>query len=515
MANDLDIIKRLEKEIGGKLGIVGFENIGGYSISGGYAVDEENRVIGLNLIQKELSKIPRTILKLSHLNVLNLWGNKIVDISPIKELQDLTQLDLSGNQISDISVLKDLSNLTRANLEENKIKKLPAEIVDLKMEIKWGGYSGVTLGGNPLQSPPVEIVAQGKAAIRNYFRQLKEQEEDYLFEAKMLIVGEPGAGKTSMAWKMENSDCHLPKEEETTKGIDVRQYYFPLRKEDFPAFKYPGKLENRKFRVNLWDFGGQEIYKATHRFFLSKRSLYSLVADSRSEDTNFNYWLHIVEMFGGDSPLLIVLNEKHQRKRNIDIPAVKKRFTNISEVIDVNFAEKDNTRLDKLKKAVKYYISGLPHIGSPVPAKWTVIREKLEEDKRNTITLQDYMTICKKNSITKPKDALVLSQYFHDIGVFLHFQDDELLKNKIFLKPNWATGAVYKILDHELLNQRNGRFDKEDANVIWKEEEYMFIRAELLKLMQKFFLTYEIENSGQYIVPALLQQVLILVPGKK
>ncbi len=505
MANDLEIIKRLEKEIGEGLKKVDFDEIG--RRSGTYAVDEENRVVGLNLNRKGLWEIPHEILKLSHLIVLDLWGNKIVNISPIKELRSLQQLYLSWNQISDISFLKDLSNLTRLDLTENKIKKLPAEIVDLKMEIKWEGYSGLILEGNPLQSPPVEIVWQGKKAIRNYFRQLKEQEEDYLFEAKMLIVGEPGAGKTSMAWKMENTGCNLPKEEETTKGIDVRQYYFPLRKEDFPSFKYPRKLKKRKFRVNLWDFGGQEIYKATHRFFLSKRSLYSLVADSRNVDTDFNYWLHIVEMFGGDSPLLIILNEKHQRKRIIDISAMQKRFTNISEVIDVDFAEKNKTRLDKLKKAVKYYISELPHIGSPVPSKWTVIREALEKEKRNTITLQDYMTICQENGITKPKDALVLSQYFHDIGVFLHFQDDELLKKTIFLKPNWATDAVYKILDHDLVNQQNGRFDKEDAEVIWSEDEYMFIRDELLKLMQKFFLTYEIESSGEYIVPERLQQI--------
>ena len=681
MANDLEIIKQLEKEIGERLEKVKFDK-GGY-FQKGYVVDEENRVVGLNLGGKKLSRIPHEIIKLSHLTALILWDNNIVDLSPIKELRSLKKLDLSfnqinnisvlkdlsnltilylssnqirdisvlkdlsnltelylnsnqiidisvlkelsnltelnlrnnpiidisvlkdlsnltqlnlwnnqiidisvlkdlsnltqlilsenqisdisvlkglsnltqlvlsenqisdisvlkglsnltqlvlsenqisdisvlkdlsnltelylrSNQISDISVLKDLSNLTRLDLDENKISQLPAEIVDLNMEIRWEGYSDLTLKGNPLQSPPIEIVGQGKAAIRNYFDQLKEQEEDYLFEAKMLIVGEPGAGKTSMAWKMENTDCHLPKVEETTKGIDVRQYYFPLRKEDFPEFKYPERLENRKFRVNLWDFGGQEIYKATHRFFLSKRSLYSLVADSRNEDTDFNYWLHIVEMFGGESPLLIVLNEKYQRKRNIDISAMQKRFTNISEVIDVDFAEKDKTRLDKLKRAVKYYISELPHIGSPVPAKWTVIREVLEKDKRNTITLQDYMTICKENGITKPKDALVLSQYFHDIGVFLHFQDDELLKKTIFLKPNWATNAVYKILDHDLLSQKNGRFDRKDANVIWKEDEYMFIRDELLRLMQKFFLTYEIDGSGEYIAPERLQQI--------
>jgi hypothetical protein len=186
---------------------------------------------------------------------------------------------------------------------------------------------------------------------------------------------------------------------------------------------------------------------------------------------------------------------------------MRNRFTNISEVLDVDFAETDKTRLNKLERAVKYYVSQLPHIGSPVPAKWTVVREAIENDKRNTITLENYLTICKDNGITKPQDALVLSQYFHDIGVFLHFQDDDLLNKMIFLNPTWATHAVYKVLDHELLNRKNGRFNKADAKVIWCEDEYEFIRDELLRLMQKFFLIYEIDNSGEYIVPERLPAV--------
>ncbi len=323
----------------------------------------------------------------------------------------------------------------------------------------------------------------------------------------MLIVGEPGAGKTSMAWKIADPNCAMPDEGDTTRGIDVRQYYFPLQEEALAGFKNPKQLGKKAFRLNLWDFGGQEIYKATHRFFLSKRSLYALVADSRNEDTDFNYWLHIIEMFSGESPLLIVLNEKHQRKRNLDISAMQNRFNNISEVLDVDLAEEDKTRLNRLRTAVRYYASQLPHIGSPIPAKWSVIREAIENDQRNTITLQDYMTICNANGITRPQDALVLSQYFHDIGVFLHFQDDDLLNKTIFLKPNWATNAVYQILDHDLLNKRSGRFDKQDAKTIWQEDQYEFIRDELLRLMQKFFLTYEIDDTGEYIVPERLPSI--------
>jgi Miro-like protein. len=58
--------------------------------------------------------------------------------------------------------------------------------------------------------------------------------------------------------------------------------------------------------MNIWDFGGQEIYHATHQFFLTKRSLYILVADTRKEDTDFYYWLNVVELLSDNSPLLIV-----------------------------------------------------------------------------------------------------------------------------------------------------------------------------------------------------------------
>jgi len=183
---------------------------------------------------------------------------------------------------------------------------------------------------------------------------------------------------------------------------------------------------------------------------------------------------------------------------------MRNRFTNISEVIDVDFAEDDKTRLNRLERAIRYYVSQLPHIGSPVPSKWTVIREVLENDTRNTLSLQDYLKICQDNSISRLEDTLVLSQYFHDIGVFLHFQEDELLEKTIFLKPDWATHAVYKILDDPLLNRQNGRFSKNDAKNIWHEDEYSLLRFELLRLMQKFFLTYEIGNSGEYIVPERL-----------
>jgi len=52
-----------------------------------------------------------------------------------------------------------------------------------------------------------------------------------------------------------------------------------------------------------------------HQFFLTKRSLYVLVDDTRKDhksvrDAGFKYWLEAIEAFGEGSPVLIFQNEK-------------------------------------------------------------------------------------------------------------------------------------------------------------------------------------------------------------
>ena len=126
-----------------------------------------------------------------------------------------------------------------------------------------------------------------------------------LYEAKLLIVGEPGAGKTSLARKIQDASYQLRGDEESTQGIGVLTWQFALE-------------DGRPFRVNMWDFGGQEVYHATHQFFLTKRSLYILVADTRKEDTDFYYWLNAADLLSDHSPLIVVKNEKQDRHREIN-----------------------------------------------------------------------------------------------------------------------------------------------------------------------------------------------------
>ena len=444
-----------------------------------------NNLVYFSMSLRNITDFPNDIIKLTRLTKLDLSNNEITTIpADIGKLTNLESLDLSQNKLTTLpKEISQLSNLKYLALRDNQFKTLPAEIGLLPLQ-------RLTYGKNPLESPPTSIRKKGIKAIRNYLKQQLEQEIEHLYEAKLLIVGEGGAGKTTLAQKIKDSNYQLKTDEESTEGIDVIQWYFTLD-------------NGQEFRVNIWDFGGQEIYHETHQFFLTERSLYTLVADTRKEDTDFYYWLNIVELLSNNSPVLVIKNEKQDRKRDINERQLRGEFTNFKETLATNLAK--NRGLEEILNKVKHYISNLPHVGAELPAYWIKVREVLEKDTRNYISLDEYLSICRQQGFKELEDMLVLSGYFHDLGVFLHFQEDDFLTKTIILNTAWGTDAVYKVLDNETVRDNLGKFDKNNLNNIWNEEKYMTMRGELLRLMMNFKLCYEIPSQpGNYIAPQLL-----------
>jgi internalin A len=364
----------------------------------------------------------------------------------------------------------------------------------------WEGH-GIYVEDCPLTNPPPEIVDQGNAAILNYFRERASGGVDHLYEAKMLILGEAGAGKTSLLRRLYQPDQPLPTEKEITKGIAIYRHEFLLK-------------NGRRFRLNVWDFGGQEIYHATHQFFLTRRSLYLLVDDTRKDhksvsDEGFKYWLELMDVLGGHSPVLIFQNEKGGRSKAIDIGGIKGRYDNVKDSYAGNLEYGNAT--DRVRNGIEFYAQNLSHIGEKLPARWVKVRADIEVRATEAphISQQEYFQIYSRHLDFDRVKALYLSQYLHDLGVFLHFQRDLLLAHTVILQNQWATEAVFRILDDEIVKERFGRFDLTDCERLWPESVYAEKHLELLALMQRFELCYELKDKTPltWLAPQLLPPV--------
>ncbi len=503
------------------------------------AIVKLKNLTSLNLGSNQLSQLPKAIAKLQNLTSLDLGDNRFsqlpgaianlqnltsLDLSrnrfsrlpeAIANLQNLTSLDLSRNRFSQLpEAIANLQNLTSLDLSQNNIKALPEFItkfknlqsVYFKEETDYhSARSGeLVLSENPIQYPPKEVIAQGMEAIRSFFSQQAVQGKQKFYEAKLILVGEPGAGKTSLMKKLFDENYPIPNPaDKSTVGITVKTGW------QFPDIKYHSQI----FSANLWDFGGHEIQFMTHQFFLTSRALYVLLVDDRKQHTQFDYWFNIIKLLGGGSPVLVVLNERDCRSiTNFDYDSFRKFYANdfAIEKREVDLGEKDLDRFRALRQQIQKMLCGLPHIGAELPAQWIPIRQELEKRRsENHITLAEYSRICAAHQIDRIEDQLVLSQYLHYLGIILHFQDDPQLAETAFLNPQWVVHAVYTILESDHAQKNKGRFSKKWMFGLWQEKGHSFAECnKLLNLMLKnnFELCYPLDSSGgeEYIAPQLL-----------
>lgn len=453
-----------------------------------------------------ITAIPRDISRLSKLKILILNKNQL-EVLPkeVFDLPDLEQLYLEQNDIAILpKEIRQLKKLRKLSLSNNRLTGLPPEVGDLTLletldlygnqlkslplELgKLGQLTRLSVGQNPITNIPLEILKQPSAAILNYCRSVLEERVTRLYEAKLLIVGEGGVGKTCLMRRFV--DNLFPANEATTEGIDIHQWQIET-----------DSIKN--FRVNVWDFGGQEIYHATHQFFLTKRSLYLFVWTARNDETNFDYWLNAIKLLSDSAPVIVVLSKIDERIRMIDERFIQSRFNNVIAFKRVSALT--NVGMADLVDCIKRHIVELEHIGNVLPKVWIDIREHLESLDLNYIDYSAYKDICAKYELDA-KQADFLSRYYHDLGVIRHFQDHPILRQIVFLRPEWATNAVYKLVDTKAIVKSCGRFEFDQLRTIWAdypEDKHLYLVA----LMKKFELCFQVDdtNTYAYIIPELL-----------
>ncbi|MBI4854287.1 MAG: SUMF1/EgtB/PvdO family nonheme iron enzyme [Acidobacteria bacterium] len=468
----------------------------------------------LSIPYSELTNLPNEFGKLTNIEVLDLSYNKLAILpNEFGGLSKLHLLYLSHNQLVELpSEFGNLINLKSLYLSNNKLNKLPTQFGKLvNLEFLYLSHNQLTqlpieLGrltklkkltleenqkGELEKNIPPEILKleDNPQQILNFLSQTFKANLD---EVKMLIVGEGKVGKTSLVKRLVDNEFNPL--EPMTNGIVIKK-------------QWKVKLTNeREVKVNIWDFGGQEIMHSTHQFFLTKRSLYLLVLDARQNEqqNRLNYWLKTIQHFTDSSPVIIVIN---QTENNVSLELERKKlkadYPNITGFIETSC--KEPRGIDLLSQKILLELSQLPLLDTLLPYSWLLIKDKLENLSQDHLSYEDYHQICAQSGLDKQNEETLID-FLHDLGVTLCFHKDLRMSSTQILNPQWVTKGVYKILTYNGLAINKGILKTSNLSQILNNEEYSTDNYRfLIAMMQKFQLCFDLDdNSQELLIPDLL-----------
>lgn len=423
--------------------------LGGHNYNTLIPIQKLTSLEKLEISNSEIKTLP-TLRKLTKLKELNLYDNNIEDLGFLKDLFQLTSLNLDGNKITDISVLNNLINLTSLNLRFNKIENL-AYLDKLK------ALTNFQIRGNPCKNYPEELHCDNDndyddfnclPHYKSWFEDIKKGKEKNK-QVKVFFTGNGNVGKSSIIEALKYGKCD--KCLDSTHGIII---------ETFPS-------KNNEIIMNVWDFGGQEIFYGTHKLFIKGDAINCIVFDSETEQqfncndrkTNENvrnfpvqFWYDNAWQNNKINPTLVIQNKidnsdeiesillstVHIDEKKYDTPLI-----NISATHGINIENLEEQIINEAKHLNEYNMD-MPKSWLDVRRHILSIQNKENSKYKKTITKEDFQNICIEFNVLNTSINSIL-YFLHNCGVI--YYNEDYLEDKIIIDQRWAIDAIYKVFD--------------------------------------------------------------------
>ncbi len=459
------------------------------------------------------------------------------DLAPLAALTGLTALDLSGcpgvRRFQPIQIL--LDHLTGLYLSGCRFDDLPAHLC---------GTVGENVAG----------------LVRRHYEALATQHAGDDVECKLLVVGNGAAGKTSVV-RLILGEPHRGNQP-TTHAIHlgVWQTDVLLKGNDAPA----------RARINIWDFGGQDLYHETHRLFFQTGAVYLVIWDPRElkrpvheagewyseKKRSLQYWIDQIVAADPQARILVVRNKVDLDGPRVD-PAWQEQLPRHQEAIKggriqfVRLSAKDRSGRYRAERGTLFaWLSAAVAalLGGPekratgkgrlaVKAEirgWQAENEKVvranevgDEPKKplpypfTTRAVFDQIVRKYCAGSLDAEDTSYVLQWLHRTGVV--FWNEELFGERILIDQRWAIQGIYTLLDRELAYSRlqtaHGKFTAANlAEWAWdvagysSEEQRLFL--EFMQACGLCFLLLKEDEAAEgravYVAPEYLPDETVM-----
>ncbi|XP_060064083.1 leucine-rich repeat serine/threonine-protein kinase 1-like [Ylistrum balloti] len=456
------------------------------------------------------------------LHDLNLGDNHL-DCVPegICHLSLLTNLNLSKNP--GIKILPDemggLTSLTSLHLEETSVKHMCVQSDDL---YQWTKDKILNL--------------------QHQFRKCKPYNK-----IKLVILGKKDKGKTTLAGLLRGNKMA------TFHGTGIHRWEMKLGASGISLLK-----RSPEITLSVWDMACSDQYIPAQQCFFTKNSLYILVWDIWSLDTELDllgHWLYSIEARTPNSRVILVTTfldkNKHltdaQRDEKVSriLSLVIERYgpgssrsslcseLDLNNIIPVSCTTKEGIPL--LKQKLFEIVSNMydPVKGSSigkllnrkVPLSYLSVEKAIEQKLALKLSqgdppfmeeeeFQELIRSIPNNDITTEDDITAVTQFLVETGSLLHYSDQlRGLSTLYILDPSWLCDLLAKVLtdDYNGIDGQIGRDGKISVADVTKRymddpsfpDEYI---GQYLQLLERFEIALSVDDGRRLFIPGRLSQ---------
>ena len=260
--------------------------------------------------------------------------------------------------------------------------------------------------------------------------------------------------------------------------------------------------------LDVWDFGGQLEYRATQRFYLTDRSLFLLVWNSRARaaDGKVTAWLDAITARAPGAPVLVVATHGDE-----DSPAtlphdLRDRYPGIAAVCTVD--SRTGLGIGELRDAIARHAAALPLMGARWPAAWDAAARALGELPGLTVTASRAFRRMAEAGVRDPTAQQAIARMLHDLGQIAYFADIPDLAAKIILKPEWLDARITQVIDSRAVTDAGGVLSRAERSRLWADladaEDDPDLPGRLIRMMEAFDLAYRIGDADDSADVALI-----------
>lgn len=449
--------------------------------------------------------------------------NNFESLSGIEALNKLKTLEISSKSLCDFSGMDKLNQLRNLYIGEAKhfinIKEIENLINlrhliltgwDATNTVPWGIGEKIIkdfpylriFGDFPIEHVPAELTEDiNLDAIEDWYSDLISQGVELADTVKVILLGNGRIGKTQLARRLvgESYDPTIP----STHGIQIRNFTY----------------ENGTL-IQVWDFGGQDVYLGTHSLFLDKRAIYLVLWHPDYENTNtvvceelniknkpLSYWLAYLNSIIGESANIIICQSQcdttaQEMKEPVPYPYPFKRLNRSA------FSSKSDDGLDLLLAQFSRSLKHQLNVNGEVwlPKNWMtvarIIREKISSGEKR-LSFSDFKRLCLKSGVSAYFSFL---QYIHQSG--LVFYKEGNFNEDLILDQEWALQGVYLLLERNnalpLLKENDGKFTKDTiSRILWDDGQSDNDKDLFIEMMEQCGVCFSIDDN-RYVTPDAL-----------